>query len=65
MPINFRNYWSKHTAREGFERILKEARLNLEFSFKEGNAAKEIEGKLIERYCKDHIEPPPLNNTRK
>jgi len=86
LPINFRNYSSKHTAREGFERILKETELNLEFSYisidveetkanvlelatchslEENTVAKEIESRLLECYCKDHIEPPPLNNTRK
>ena len=86
LPLNFRNYFNRHTTREGFERILEETELKLEFSyvlidigspkanslelatsnsFKEDAIAKKIESRLLERYCRDHIEPPPLNNTRK
>jgi len=86
LPVNFRNYFGKHTAREGFERILEETELELEFSyitmdieetkakvlelatlhsFKGVDITKGIERRLLERYCRDHIEPPPLNNTRR
>jgi len=65
LPSNLRNYWSKHPARGGVERVLKETKLNLELCFKESKTAQEIESKLLEGYCKDHIEAPPLNNTRK
>lgn len=65
LPINFRNYSIKHTAREAFDRISKETELKLEFSYVTADAeeAKEIESELLKLYCGDHIEPPPCNNT--
>ena len=67
LPINFRNYSNKHTAREAFERILNETELELEFSYVvvDTEEVKEIESRLLKLYCKDHIEPPPCNNTRR
>jgi hypothetical protein len=67
LPINFRDYFSKHTARKGFEKILKETELKLEFSYitVDSEKAKEIERRLLVLYCEEHIEPPPLNNTRR
>jgi len=65
LPINFRNYQSKHTARESFERIINELDLKLEFSYIIAKNPKEIETQLLEAYCGEHIEPPPLNNTRR
>lgn len=65
LPINFRDYSNKHTAREAFERVLNETGLQLEFSYiiVGSEKAKDIESRLLRLYCKDHIEPPPCNNT--
>lgn len=67
LPINFRNYLSKHTAREAFDRVLNETELELEFSYVivHTEEVKETESRLLKLYCKDHIEPPPGNNTRR
>jgi len=44
------------------ENILK---LMTDYFSKINDVAKEIESKLLQLYCKDHIEPHPLNNTRR
>jgi hypothetical protein len=67
LPINYRNYLTKHTAREAFERTLNETELELEFSYVivDMEEVGETESELLKLYCKDHIEPPPCNNTRR
>ena len=78
LPLNFRDYISKHSAREAFERVINELGLEVEVSYvlteenenseevkkKSREKAKELESALLRRFCQDHIEPPPLNNTR-
>lgn len=67
LPLNFRDYSNKHTAREAFERILSELNFETELSFvltKDSEEAKDLESSLLRRFCEKHIEPPPLNNTR-
>jgi hypothetical protein len=68
LPLNFRDYTNKHSAREAFERVLNELGLEIEISFmltKDSKKAKDLESSLLRKFCQDHIEPPPLNNTRK
>jgi hypothetical protein len=67
LPINYRNYSSNHTAMETLKRIVSELKLKIKFSFIVTNnkeKCKNLESDLILQYCRDHIEPPPLNNTR-
>jgi hypothetical protein len=66
LPPHFRDYMNKHTAREEFERLIREQEFELELCYvltSEDPKAKESH--LLHKYCEDHIEPPPLNNTRK
>jgi len=65
LPMNFREYYAKHTAREGFERVMKETDIKLELSCAIAKDPREKERRLLMAYCNDHIEPPPLNNTRR
>jgi hypothetical protein len=65
LPLNFRDYMNKHSAREAFERLLNELGLDVEFSFILAENSKDLETNLLEKFCQGHIEPPPLNNTRK
>lgn len=66
LPLPLRDYMNKHTARELFERVASELNLQPEFSFVLlGQKSKELESRLLRDYCLSHIEPPPLNNTRK
>lgn len=65
LPLNFRNYMNKHTAREAFERVIEELCLELELSYIKCEKPKEFETGLLQLFCQDHIEPPPLNNTRR
>jgi hypothetical protein len=64
LPLNFREYSSKHTARESFERVARELDLKLKLSYTIVKNPRETEKQLLKAYCRDHIEPPPLNNTR-
>jgi len=68
LPSSFKNYNTRHTASHELTRIIKETGLHLEVSYathptKEDS--KMWESKLLRCYCRDHIEPPPLNNTRR
>jgi len=66
LPLPFRDYMNKHTARELFERVTIELNLQPEFSYVLlGQKSKELESRLLCDYCLSHIELPPLNNTRK
>ena len=66
LPLPFRDYMNKHTARELFERVTSELNLQPEISYVLlGQKSKELESRLLRDYCLSHIEPPPLNNTRK
>jgi len=66
LPPPFWDYMNKHTARELFERVTTELNLQSEFSYVlRGQKSKELESQLLTDYCLSHIEPPPLNNTRK
>lgn len=66
LPLPFRDYMNKHTAREPFERVTSELNLQPEFSYVLlGQESKELESRLLRDYCLFHIEPPPLNNTRR
>jgi hypothetical protein len=57
----------KHTAKSSLKRIHDELDFKIEVLFIKVRqpSAKEIESQLIEDYCLNHIEPPPLNHTRK
>lgn len=62
-----RNITVSHTARNDLERALDELGISIEISYVKCNSkeeAKGLENKLIWIYRQDHIESPPLNNTR-
>lgn len=57
-----------HTIKKDIQRIINETNIKIEVlyfgcSLKED--CKKIESNLIQEFCREHIEPPPLNNTRK
>ncbi len=60
----------KHSAKKDLKRIYqdKNLRININVSYciiETKEKAKELEKEILEEYCKKHIEPPPLNHTRK
>jgi hypothetical protein len=66
LPLPFRDYMNKHTAREMFERVTNELNLQSQFSYVlRDQESKELESRLLIDYRLSHIEPPPLNCTRK
>jgi len=65
LPANFREYGTKHTARQAFERILNEPKTEFELSYLCTDKARNLESRLLQYYQLDHVEPPPLNNTRR
>lgn len=57
-----------HTAKECLKRIKQETNIEIEVLILQNenkHQAETLESSLIKDYCKQHIEPPPLNNTRK
>ncbi len=68
LPHKFKNYKTPHTAYKELTRIIQEMGLKIFVAYKEyeeKDHAKNMESVLIRKYCSDHIEPPPLNNTRR
>ncbi len=66
LPLPFRDYMNKHTARQAFERLIRELRFELELCYVlAGESSKNLETHLLQNYCVYHVEPPPLNNTRR
>jgi len=65
LPLSFRNYMSKHTARVDFERMMRELNWRLELGYVLSENAKVLERLLLTSYRQDHIECPPLNHTRR
>jgi len=64
LPVGY-GLCGKHTAREGFERVMKELNLKLALCYRIIENPREEERQLLRAYCNDHIEPPPLNHTRR
>ena len=65
LPPEFAGNWGRHTARNALKTILDETDTKVYISYVACSNYKEIETKLIQKYCKNHIETPPLNNQRK
>jgi len=65
LPKEFAGNWGKHTARDALKTILEETDIKVFISFVECKNYKEIETLLLQKYCKNHIESPPLNNQRR
>lgn len=65
LPKDFAGNWGKHTAREAVKKILEETDINLYIQYTTCDNCKDIETLLLQKYCQNHIETPPLNNQRK
>ncbi len=65
LPPKFAGNWGKHTARKALKTILEETDIKVYISYVTCSNYKEIETKLLQKYCKNHIESPPLNNQRR
>jgi hypothetical protein len=64
LPPPYSNYKNKHTARKAFERLMSKSELELELGYLTSENSKGLEKLLLQAYIEQHIEPPPLNNTR-
>ena len=65
LPPRFAGNWGRHTARNALKIILEETDIKVYISYVVCGNYKKIETKLIQKYCKNHIETPPLNNQRR
>lgn len=65
LPSDFASNWGRHTAREALKKILESTDIKTRIKYSVCSNYKELETKLLQKYCKDHIEGPPLNNQRK
>jgi len=65
LPKDYAGNWGKHTAREALSRIIETTNMMPSISYVACTNYKDLETKLIQSYCKQHIETPPLNNQRK
>ena len=64
LPLGFVGNWGKHTAREALKIILEETDINVYIAYTVCGNQKAVEKKLLQKFCKNHIETPPLNNQR-
>ena len=65
LPSEFAGNWGRHTVRDALRIILKETDIKVYISYVVCGNYKEIETRLLQKYCKNHIETPPLNNQRR
>ncbi|MCK5061931.1 hypothetical protein KAR28_05295 [Candidatus Parcubacteria bacterium] len=65
LPSDFVGNWGRHTARNALKVILDETDTKVYISYVTCSNYKKIETRLLQKYCKNHIESPPLNNQRK
>ncbi len=65
LPKNYTDKARKHTAREALGRIIEDTDITPSISYVACTNHKDLETRLIQSYCKQHIETPPLNNQRR
>jgi hypothetical protein len=65
LPSDFVGNWGRHTARNAIKVIIEETDYKPEITYCVFDNYKEMESRLLQAYCKNHIEGPPLNNQRK
>jgi len=65
LPADFVGSWGRHTARDAIKTIITETDHKPEISYRVFSNYKDMESVLLQAYCKNHIEGPPLNNQRK
>lgn len=65
LPLDFVGNWGRHTARDALKTIIEETKIKIFLSYVTCQNCKDIETLLLQKYCKNHIESPPLNNQRK
>lgn len=65
LPADFAGNWGRHIARDVLKTILDETDLKVFISYATCGNYKQVETLLLQKFCKNHIEGPPLNNQRK
>ena len=65
LPPEFAGNWGRHTARDALKIIMEETDIKVFISYVTCGNYKELETRLLQKYCQNHIETPPLNNQRK
>jgi hypothetical protein len=65
LPADFVGNWGRHTARDALKVIITETDIKVSVAHTFCGNYKEVESELLQKYCKVHIEGPPLNNQRK